>query len=137
LNEHYYLFKQVLGLALIIGRVNFGGMIEKKKLIWLLSALERIVAKLREDVDTLKQHKMTTIAEDTKSKKTNPKKGTNNKKANPKRALRPRIRIKKMRVSLRDIIFNSESAGFIIRMIIYFVRIIIKAIIEVIIEVII
>jgi hypothetical protein len=87
----------------VTGRVNFGDMTRRKKLIWRLSALEQIVSKLREDVDTLKQHKMATIVKGTNNKNTNPQKGTKNKHKNPK-----------MRVSLRHVIFKSEVLRYII-----------------------
>lgn len=87
-----------------------------KKLIRRLSVLEEIVAKLREDVDRLKQHKMATIVEGTKNKNMTTKRGTKN--ANPK-----------MRLSIRDIIFKSETTRYfinVIRMIIELVGIIIE-----------
>jgi hypothetical protein len=101
--------------------VTLGDMKAQKKLIRRLSALEEIVAKLREDVDMLKQHKMATIVECTKNKNTTAKKDTKNKNANPK-----------MRLSLRDIIFKSEKTQYfinVIRMIIKLVDIIIEWII--------
>ena len=78
--------------------------------------MEEIVAKLREDVDRLKQPKMATIVEGTKNKNMTTKRGTKN--ANLK-----------MRLSIRDIIFKSETTRYfinVIRMIIELVGIIIE-----------
>jgi hypothetical protein len=89
---------------LVIGFGNFGSMVSKKKTIRRISALEQIVAKLREDVDTLKQHKMDTIAEGTRNKHTT----------------------SKMKVSIGDVIFNyGVVRSVIIHIIIEFIRIIV------------